>query len=366
MNLDIEQYRGCLSHRAFPAHSSLGRKHQLLELEPELDLVNPYLRDEVAIFESKSLRRLGSKTQVFVDPKNPHVRHRSDHSHEAAASAIWISALTGLNIELCRVIALGHDLGHSPYGHLGEATISEITGKEFKHEIFGIVVVQQIERQGEGLNLSYEVLAGMRWHSGISELPPNLNLPLECMIGNFADKISYLFADVNDVKRLEFPDAEKVEQVEQEANFFGKNHRQRTQNCFHALVKESAEEGTLSFSKSEIAQKFKEFREWMYKEVYEQLNEIRLSLRSALMDTYGFLSRYPYFEGCDPALLLALMTDREIDDLPAIIKNKRYPKLEEISHLGIVEIMPYLRGKKIDFTHIDLNPANFRRDFACS
>lgn len=357
MNL-AENHRNCLSHLAFPSQSTLGRKHELLELEHELDQGDPYIRDETAILESKGLRRLGSKTQVYADPKNPHVRHRSDHTHEAASAAIWIAMLTGLNVNLCRTIALGHDLGHSPYGHLGESVISEITGKQFTHEVFGVVVAEQIERKGKGLNLSYEVLSGMRWHSGRNKLPPDLYLPLECKIGHFADQISYLFADVNDAQRLESPEAEEAER---KARSFGPDHRQRTQTCVRAVVEESAEAGTLSFDKSKIAQKFQNFRKWMYENVYEQLDKHRSSLRSALIDTYGFLSNHNYFEGCNPALLLALMTDREIDGLPMIIRNKRFPKVEEISHLGIFELVPNLRGKEIDFTQVDLGPINFRK-----
>lgn len=358
MNLDIEQYRGCLSHLAFPSQETVGRKYPLSETEAELDRVNPFLRDETALLGSKALRRLGNKTQVYTDPKNPHVRHRSDHTHETVSAAVWIAACTGLNVELCRVIALGHDLGHSPYGHLGEDAISRLTGKKFKHEVFGVVVAQEIERKGLGLNLSWEVLNGMYRHSGTSVFPTELNLPLECRVGSFADKISYLFADVNDAQRLDSPAAEEAAK---KAHFFGSNHRERTQTCLRALIQESAAMGGLSFSESETAQAFLEFRNWMYTEVYEQLNDLRSTLCSSLSAVYELLCRLPYFEGCDPAVLLALMTDREIDDLPTILRNKRSPKLEEIAHLGIVEIAPHIKGKQIDFTQVDLNPADFYR-----
>lgn len=356
----IEKYLGCLSHLAFSSESSLGREYQLIGTEVYLDQLDPFLRDQVTILESKSLRRLGFKTQVFADLTNPHIRHRSDHTREVEAAAVWIATLTGLNSSLSRAIALGHDLGHAPYGHFGERTISEITGQEFKHNIFGVVVAQKIEKNGKGLNLVYETLLGIRWHSGLLEGPLELrsSLPLECQAVALADKLSYLFADVNDIKRMEFPNCEAVEK---KADFFGQSQRKRMQTCLMALVKESAEEGTLSFAKSEAALAFAEFKRWMYQEVYGYYDELRLNLRSALYDSYNFLSRFPYFADCQPAILLALMTDREVDELVHIIRNRPNPKIEMIAHLGIMEIAPSLKGKDIDFTKANLNPANFRK-----
>lgn len=353
----IEEYRGCLKHLAFQDQATIGRQKNrgtVPIIEKILEKSDPYLADQIKIAGSKAFRRLPNKTQVFVDPSSTYVRDRASHTKEVESAAMMIASMTGLNRDLCRAASLGHDLGHPPFGHMGEDILSEEAGRKFEHEKVGVAIAQYIERKGQGLNLSYETLLGIYFHSGSPELPPGVNLPLECKVVRLADGISYLFADANDIVRLEFP---KHEIVNEKANFFGVDHRWRVQNCIAALIQESAEESTLSFTKSETARAFRDFHDWMYREVYKHCDDIRGNLCSALRDVKKSIESAPYFAELDPIMLLGLMTDNEVLDWVKITRNRPFPKMEEIAHLGITEIAPYIKG--VTFDHIDLDPNHF-------
>ena len=123
--------------------------------------IDPFKGDCAKIINSKAFRRLSDKPQVFYHPLNPHIRNRLSHSMEVCALAEVISDYLGLNTNLCRAIALGHDIGHVPFGHDGERTIGEIYAserggivKKFDHAVWGVVVAQRIERKNKGLNIS--------------------------------------------------------------------------------------------------------------------------------------------------------------------------------------------------------------------
>jgi dGTPase len=354
MSENIKDYTGCLNHLAFEPKNSRGTRNPLPS--PELTRINPYTVDIVAILDSKAYRRLDEKTQVFTDPISPHVRNRLTHTGEVTSTSLLIAELLGLNKELCQAIALAHDIGHAPYGHLGESVLSEIIGRRFQHAHFGVMVAEEIERGGEGLNLTQETLLGISIHSGFSSNSLDNNIPVECKVPMYADKIAYLFADVNDISRINFPNSRLMCQ---KADIFGGNQRERVWKCISELLKESAEMNTLSFEKSEIAEEFAQFRIWMYQEIYSQFSPMRRAQKSALLDINQFFSTNPIFEGCDPAILLALMTDREADRLVNLIRNKPLPSIEEISYLGIIEIIPFLKEKRLSYNPIPLE--NFWR-----
>jgi len=270
---------------------------------------------------------------------------------EVVSAATIMAKYCGLNTDLAGAIAWGHDFGHVPYGHLGEDFIAHQTGRKFKHAAFSVVVLQKIERRGQGLNLSFEVLEGIRNHSGKAIYHP---LPLEYSLVSMADAFSFIFADVNDIERLDFFDTtEMLERAKQ----FGETQRERLFSCIAALLRESAGRGTLSFERSDIAESFWQFQRWMYDNVYDTLNNYRKAQQAALEDAYFFLTKHPYYEGCEPAVLLALMTDTEVDKLIPVIRNRpnvRDSDLEALG-LGINEIVPHIRGKEIDFIDPDLD-----------
>jgi dGTPase len=203
---DFIPYLNSLFFSQFVSSQSLGRRYSLEELDDDhlyLGAFNPYFIDREKIRLSKSLRRLEDKTQVFIDHRsNPHIRNRRSHTDEVVSIAVYIAQILGLNVYLVEAIALGHDIGHSPYGHLGERIIGELSGRDFRHYIMSVVIAQFIERNGKGLNLSWEVLEGIANHSrGAGGLKINPDLPLEYAVVMLADKVAYTFSDLNDALR---------------------------------------------------------------------------------------------------------------------------------------------------------------------
>jgi len=146
--------------------------------------IDPLLKDYFKILESKALRRLNYKTQVWTCPTiNYNIRTRRIHTDEVEATAIKIASMLNnkgfeINLNLCMAGALGHDIGHTPYGHEGERVLSKLEGKEFKHYIFSVIVAQSIERKGKGLNLTAATLETILNHSsGDKEMTINKQQP---------------------------------------------------------------------------------------------------------------------------------------------------------------------------------------------
>lgn len=313
-----------------------------------IDKLPLFSRDFEAISASKSLRRLAGKTQVLKAPKDPHVRTRRIHTDEVRQVAKVISLNLGLNTSLCEAIALGHDIGHTPYGHLGEEVISGLSGKEFRHNVFSVVVAQEIERSGRGLNLSYETLEGILLHSrGKGEMTTSNNLS-EYDVVMYADKIAYTFADINDAIRYGLLDEGKLSTGIRE---LGKSQRERVDKCTRSLVAESRECDEVSFSKGRISQIFNEIKNFMYSEVYLKIdNTIHMKV---LETTYNALrNECPEI---DPAIGLALLTDWELNVVGQLMLNAEVPKRRDFETFGLFEIIPYIEGKDINYTNPKLD-----------
>lgn len=161
--------------------------------EEESDIRTIYQRDRDRIIHSKSFRRLKHKTQVFLSPYGDHYRTRLTHTLEVAQIARTIAKAVRANEELTEAIALGHDLGHTPFGHAGERALSEVSGRPFRHSEQSVRVVERLEKNGRGLNLSWEVRDGFRNH-GTSSKPSTL----EGDIVRYSDKIAYVNHDIDD------------------------------------------------------------------------------------------------------------------------------------------------------------------------
>lgn len=340
-----------LAHKCFNSDNSRGRRYPLNEELGSLN-VDPFTIDIKLLLETKDLRRLQEKAQVFPLPDNPHVRDRCDHTHEVMAISLYLADALGLNMRLCEAIALGHDFGHTPFGHAGESFISELTGRNFRHEIFGAVLLQEIERRGHGLNLSFEVLEGITMHSRGKGLLTEISTayPEEYNVVLYGDKFGYVFGDLNDLLRYGIDVREKVPAL---VDYFGKTQRSRVSKCVNALYKETAELGRVSFSQSETAQKFAELRAFMYNGIYPSHDKWKRGLQ-ALADVHYFLANDSRFEGCDPALLLALLTDKEVIYLDNLLIYPIRPSDEQIMNLGIMEILEHVH-KEIDIYDPGLN-----------
>lgn len=303
------------------------------------------------VLPSKASRRLGNKTQVVkvgLDQLNQHIRSRKTHTEDVVCVVSVISQILGLNTSLCRAIAYAHDIGHTPFGHLGERFLRKVTGKDFRHEVFGVVIAQKIERSGMGLNLTRQVLDGILHHSrGDKELKISIGVTPEATAMMYSDKIAYTWSDINDIfienrTGLRLDDFPKLKE---QVLWFGSKQRERIRNCQFALCMESAEKGKVSFQTSEEAQRFAEVKKLMY-EVYYGLN--RYSSESDLQKVYELLGK---IEGVDPAISLALLCDDDV----LFLSQKKDLSLGDLGKLSIAEIFPHIQGRNIDFTDPDLN-----------
>lgn len=180
-----------LSDVAALSSNTKGRLHP----EPECDFRTEYQRDRDRIIHCSSFRRLKHKTQVFLSPEGDYYRTRLTHTLEVAQIARDIASALMLNEDLTEAIALGHDLGHTPFGHAGERALAAVCPYGFAHYTQSLRVIDKLEKDGEGLNLTYEVRNGIERHTN-GELPDTL----EGSIVRLADRIAYINHDIDDAK----------------------------------------------------------------------------------------------------------------------------------------------------------------------
>ncbi len=187
-----EEFLSPHATRSYPARRAVE--------EPDSPLRTPFQRDRDRIVHSKSFRRLKHKTQVFVAPEGDHYRTRLTHTLEACGIARTVARALGLNEDLTEAIGLGHDLGHPPFGHAGEealdAALRERCGAGFKHNEHSLRVVEVLERDGQGLNLTEQVRDGILNHTG-SAKPATL----EGKIVKLVDRVAYINHDIDDALR---------------------------------------------------------------------------------------------------------------------------------------------------------------------
>ena len=184
--------RNTLSEYAMLCENTKGRQIY----EPECPVRTAYQRDRDRIIHCAAFRRLMHKTQVFLAPDSEHYRTRLTHTLEVSQIARTIAVGLGLNEDLTEAIALGHDLGHTPFGHAGERALNEVMPGGFKHYEQSLRVVDYIENKGKGLNLTYEVRNGIVCHTRGEEAQT-----LEGRIVKLADKIAYINHDIDDAVR---------------------------------------------------------------------------------------------------------------------------------------------------------------------
>ncbi len=189
---NLQRERETLSQYAMLCENTKGRK----KIEEECPVRTAYQRDRDRIIHSSAFRRLKDKTQVFLAPDNVHYRTRLTHTLEVSQIARTIARSLNLNEDLTEAIALGHDLGHTPFGHAGERALNSVYEKGFTHFEQSLRVVDLIEQRGEGLNLTYEVRDGILCHTRGKEADT-----LEGRIVKLSDKIAYINHDIDDACR---------------------------------------------------------------------------------------------------------------------------------------------------------------------
>lgn len=245
-----------LSPYAKCAADSIGRNAP----EPECDIRTCFRRDNDRILHSKAFRRLKHKTQVFISPEGDHYRTRLTHTLEVTQIARTIARALRLNEDLTEAIAMGHDLGHTPFGHSGERVLSKLTDGGFTHNRQSVRVVEFIENKGRGLNLTYEVTDGILRHSG--DIPSKT---LEGRIVHLADRIAYINHDIDDAHRAGVLNPGDI--PENLLGVLGETHRERINTLISDVISESSEKDEIRMSKR-IEDAMLSLRDFMFERVY--------------------------------------------------------------------------------------------------
>ncbi len=345
-------YRGCLSSLAFKDEDTRRRHDDNEHLDGWLDpFLPPFEIDHHKLAGSRSRRRLSDKTQVMTGPVNAHTRTRLIHCDEVCDRSYIAAKIMGLNAGLCRAAGYGHDVGHTPYGHRGEVFLSKMTGRTFRHEIFACVLLQHIEREGRGLNLTHQVLQAIRNHSRGSGVMRAVGRA-EDRVVMFSDKLAYVLADLSDLEHGRYPGQgiEDYPEIAEAAKLLGEHHWERLMNCMAALVEESADIGNVSFEKSDAARKFAELRKRMYS-FYETFNP-PTGKEPYLEMVYSGLRDCPV--EADPALMFALLNDDDCWQIADIMQMGREITRESLNKLSIGDLLSTIEGKSIDIFQPDL------------
>ncbi len=222
-----------------------------------------YARDRDRIIHCKSFRRLMHKTQVFLSPESDHYRTRLTHTLEVSQIARTIASALRLNEELTEAIALGHDLGHTPFGHAGERALKHCCPYGFSHPVQSVRVVEKLENGGTGLNLTFEVRNGIGCHSYSNPSAEGAALTLEGRVVYYADKIAYLNHDLEDAMRAQVLSEEEIPWTIKYD--LGRTKSQRITALIESIVQNSGEDIRMDPTTGAA---FKQFHKFMYDAVY--------------------------------------------------------------------------------------------------
>jgi len=232
--------------------------------EPDDGVRNPFQRDRDRIIHAKAFRRLMHKTQVFIAPDGDHFRTRLTHTLEMMQISRTIARALDLNEDLAEAIALGHDLGHTPFGHTGEQALSEVLaahGRAFLHNEHSLRVVDHLEKAGDGLNLTFEVRDGILNHTGQGY--PSTR---EGEIVRVADRIAYVNHDVDDALRAGIIAWEDLPAGP--LSVLGEKMSARIDTLVRDMISTSESEGEISLSEG-VYEALMGLRAWLFRNVYE-------------------------------------------------------------------------------------------------
>ncbi len=255
---NLEQFElEYLSPYASYSRNSKGR----VRAEEQCDIRPVYQRDRDRILHSKSFRRLKDKTQVFMSPEGDHYRTRLTHTLEVSQNARTIAKALRMNEDLVEAIALGHDLGHTPFGHAGERALNEVCPYGFCHSEQSVRTVDLLEQKGAGLNLTIEVRDGIRNHQTKGN-----PFTLEGKIVRFSDKIAYIHHDMDDALRAGILRESDV--PAEIGEVIGYTTGERLDHFIHDLITTSYEKNDIQMSEP-VAGAMARLRRFMFERVYE-------------------------------------------------------------------------------------------------
>ena len=249
--------RSSLSPFATLSENSRGRDRE----EEQCDIRPVFQRDRDRILHCKAFRRLKHKTQVFLTPDGDHYRTRLTHTLEVSQIARTIAKALRLNEDLTEAIALGHDLGHTPFGHSGEAKLNELCRGGFRHNEQSVRIVEKLEKEGQGLNLTWEVRDGIRNHQ-TGSMP---STPEGCIV-RLSDKIAYINHDIDDAIR---GNVLKEEEIPMEyRRVLGEDTRTRLNTLVHDIIRNSQGVPDIHMS-PEVEKAMQDLRAFMFVHVYK-------------------------------------------------------------------------------------------------
>ena len=272
-----------LSPYASCSANSRGRERE----EIECDIRTVYQRDRDRILHSKSFRRMKDKTQVFLAAQGDHYRNRLTHTLEVSQIARTIAKALYLNMDLVEAIALGHDLGHTPFGHAGERVLDKVCPLGFSHVKQSLRVVERLEKNGRGLNLTWEVRDGILNHR--TNGTPHT---LEGQVVRYSDKISYIHHDMDDAQRAGLLTEDNIPITLR--MLLGGNTKERLNTFVHDIVENSRGKNKIAMSE-EIEEGLHDLRELMFQDVY--LNPAAKSeekkAEHVIEELYTYYRKYP-------------------------------------------------------------------------
>lgn len=272
--------RQFLQKGAALAKNSRGREREIVPCP----MRTCYQRDRDRIIHSKSFRRLSNKTQVFISPEGDHYRARLTHTLEVAQIARTVARALALNEDLTEAIALGHDLGHTPFGHAGESALNKICAEGFCHNKQSLRVVERIEHDGEGLNLTWEVRNGIVCHTGAQRAAT-----MEGRLIHFADRIAYINHDIDDALRAGLIQEHEIPSAL--LKVLGDTHGERINTLVNNMITYGQRRGEVGMD-SEIHEAMLELRKFNFHSIYQgtkaQAEEVRA------MDMLRALYQYFY------------------------------------------------------------------------
>jgi dGTPase len=249
--------REVLSPRAVLAAETKGRDRD----EPQDPIRTVFQRDRDRILHAKAFRRLKHKTQVFMAPEGDHYRVRLTHTLDVSQIARTCARALRLNEDLTEAIALGHDLGHTPFGHLGEQALTPFLGRPFRHNEQSLRIVEHLENDGAGLNLTWEVRDGIVHHPWSTPMPATL----EAQLVRFADRIAYINHDIDDAVRAGVLDPTELPAAA--VAVLGPTHSDRIDTLVSDVVGQSEDRDEIALSPP-VFGALDALRDYMFSEVY--------------------------------------------------------------------------------------------------
>ncbi len=277
-----QKERMFLSPYAVRSEDTRGRERE----EEPCPMRTDFQRDRDRIIYSKSFLRLKNKTQVFFAPDGDHYMSRLTHTLDVSQIARSMARGLSLNEDLAEAIALGHDLGHTPFGHIGERVLASLCPTGFKHNVQSLRVVDKLEKDGKGLNLTYEVRSGILNHT-----PAGTPETLEAEVVRYADLIAYINHDIEDAIRAGYITADAL--PKDAVSLFGRHTSERINTAISDICRTSEGQPYVRMS-PEKDEALARLRSFMFENVYERANElIQKSAERMLKALYTYFMEQP-------------------------------------------------------------------------